>query len=127
MAYLAGMIWSVSMLTPNFHALPRNTFGRVMSPPHHVGRSVSRSETGWGRSTRHLRRQVLEHLARVGDHSGHRAGCRHGRVRQVDHRLRVAHAAREVAVGGAQAHLSFSASNSNTSSYSASGSEVTGV
>src|SRR2546421_8258179 len=30
MAYLAGMIWSVSMLAPNFHALPRMTFGKVM-------------------------------------------------------------------------------------------------
>ncbi len=30
MAYLAGMIWSVSMLVPNFQALPRMTFGSVI-------------------------------------------------------------------------------------------------
>src|SRR3989440_10261405 len=119
MAYLAGMIWSVSMLAPNFQALPRMTFGKVMgtlplpgggirgggrsawvsSPP--AGRSAR--SAGWGRSTRHLRRQMLQHLARVRDHPRDRAGRGHGRVGEIDHRLGVAHAAGEVAVGRAQA------------------------
>src|SRR5438270_11231821 len=93
------------MLAPNFHALPRNTFGKLISPSHRVGRSVSRSETGWGRSTRDLRREVLEHLARMRDHARDRAGRRDCRVCEVDLGFRVVHAAGELADGRVQVHI----------------------
>src|SRR6267143_6566020 len=104
MAYLAGMIWSVSMLVPNFQALPRSTFGKVtllLPPP----------GGGLGRGARNRssnpRGHLLEHLARVCDDTGDCAGRGDRRVGQVDHRLRVAHAAGEVPVRGAEAHLAF--------------------
>src|SRR6266849_8531344 len=104
MAYWAGMIWSVSMLAPNFHALPRMTFGSVISP-------LPPSGGGSGRGARmhssDPSRHVFQHLARVRDDAGDRARRGDRRVGQVDHRLRVAHAAGEVAVRGREADLAF--------------------
>src|SRR6266508_859085 len=96
MAYLAGMIWSVSMLSPNFHARPRTTLGRVMAAP-------TRDSPDYRSSKR--RGHLREDFGRVGDHAGHRAGRGDRGVGEVDLRLRMAHAAWEVAVGRAQADL----------------------
>src|ERR1700719_2741085 len=109
MAYFAGMIWSVSMLAPNFQDLPRRTLGKLMRVScrlcTNVGyfRGISRecAQTRWARS-RDARGQVRQHLARVRDDARDRAGRGDRRVRQVDLRLWVSHAAGEVAVGCAQ-------------------------
>src|SRR6266851_8736211 len=91
------MIWSVSMLAPNFHARPRITFARVteLNPRRELLSGESSDACG----------HLFEHLSRVGDDSGYRARGGHRRVGQVDHRLRVAHPAWKVAIGRAQAHL----------------------
>src|SRR3981081_1430221 len=110
MAYFAGMIWSVSMLWPNFHALPRTTLGNVTcaSPRRPRSASAVRARVGAGVSVAgacppcafscdpcwHL----LEHLSRMRDHTGHGARRRDRGVGQADHRLGVAHAAWEIPV-----------------------------
>src|SRR5438094_5448219 len=112
MAYLAGMIWSVSMLTPNFQAFPRRTLGNVMAPNLLLRTKAGNSAriTGDGAHNRNpgscdLGRQVLEGLARVSDHPRHRARARDRRIGEVHLRLRVPHAAGDIAIAGAQAHL----------------------
>src|SRR5690348_5246022 len=93
------MMWSVSMLSPNFQARPRTVLGSVIgarSKPASAGTRGYSCETG---------RHLVEHLARVRDHACDRARRRHRRVGEIDLRLRVAHAAREVALGRAQADL----------------------
>src|SRR4051812_39467932 len=108
MAYLAGMIWSVSMLLPNFQARPRTTLGRLMrcriprAPAVACCGAANRPRAPavavFGSPSSDLGRHLLEHLARMADDAGHRAGCGDGWVREIDLRLRVAHAPWEVAV-----------------------------
>src|SRR2546430_15255287 len=112
MAYLAGMIWSVSMLTPNFQAFPRRTLGNVMAPNLLLRTKAGNSaritcDCAQNRNpgSCDLGRQVLEDLARVSDHARHRARGRDRRIGEVHLRLRVPHAAGEIAIGGAQAHF----------------------
>src|SRR6266496_1377909 len=115
MAYLAGMIWSVSMLSPNFQARPRTTLGSVMpcrnprAPAVGCFRAANKPRgprvAAFGSPSSDLRRHLLQHLARVADDASDGAGRRDGWVREIDLRLRVAHAAREVAVRGAEADL----------------------
>src|SRR5438445_11480824 len=112
MAYLAGMIWSVSMLTPNFQALPRRTLGELKAPylllctkTRNSARITHFCAQRRDCASCDLGRQVLEDLARVCDHARHRARGRDRRIGEVHLRLRVSHAAGEIAIGGAQAHL----------------------
>src|SRR5215510_12469686 len=141
MAYLAGMIWSVSTLAPNFQARPRTVLGSVTvarprrpaSPGDRTGPKQSMTEqlrggvsvggacppcAIWPRTSKRvpeplsgessdLGGHLRKHLGRVSDHARDRTRRRHGRVRQIDLRLRVAHPAGEVAVGRAEAHLTF--------------------
>src|ERR1700674_2319593 len=99
------MIWSVSMLAPNFQARPRITFGNVMPF------SLPLKGGGSGRGVRgcscYLRRHFLQHITRVGDDAGHGAGGGHSRVGQIDRGFGMTHAARKVAVGGAEANIAF--------------------
>src|SRR3981081_1921585 len=118
MAYFAGMIWSVSMLWPNFHALPRTTLGNVTcaSPRRPRSTSAVTARPGVGVSVAGAGppcafscdpcRHLLEQLSRMGDHTGPGDRRRRRGVGKVDHRLGVAHAAREIPVRGAQADLS---------------------
>src|SRR6266851_8774931 len=89
------MIWSVSMLAPNFQARPRMTFGSVT-------KSTPRRPP-----SRDPRRHLLQDLARVRDDTGHRTGGGHRGVGKVDHRLRVAHAPWEVSIRSRKANLAF--------------------
>src|SRR5438270_13368177 len=101
MAYFAGMIWSVSMLAPNFQALPRSTEGNVMCRPRRPALPGDRpyclqADVGYvgGFPTRgacppcapscDLGREVLQHLAGVRDDAGDRARRRDGAVREID-------------------------------------------
>src|SRR3982074_3242575 len=105
MAYLAGMIWSVSMLAPNFQALPRRTLGKVTaSPPHLVGRSRAQRAGGEAHSG-NPRLHVLQPLARVRDDARHRARRGHRWIGQGPRGFGVTRAAGEVAVGGAETYL----------------------
>src|SRR5690348_13104954 len=105
------MIWSVSMLSPNFQARPRMVFGRVTGPASEPASAGSRgsaqplnaASAGTRGYSCQTGRHLVEHLARVGDHARDRARRGHSRVGEVDLRLGVAHATRKVAVGRAQA------------------------
>src|SRR5215831_437127 len=91
------MIWSVSTLSPNRQARPRSTV--ISSLPPGGGRS------GWGGTSSSSYRHRPHHLAGVRDLARDGAGGRDGGVGQVHERPGVAHAAREVAVGGREADL----------------------
>src|SRR5438309_1393929 len=99
------MIWSVSMLAPNFQDRPRMTDGKV-TDRHLVVCTLPTNSAPVTRLCAHNRdlgscdlgREVLQHLARVRDHTRHGARGGDRGVREIDLRLRVPHAAREVAV-----------------------------